>query len=313
MVDAEQSWVNLAIDSLTRQIQAIYNKNKAVVLNTYQCYLAQAHRNISLYIRNCTTTDTVLAIKQVRGAYVEQENEYSKIYQQPYPVCPSRNHTDIMYNSCMQLIIKTMLPNSVLTLATHNEPSVRYCLKLMKENKSELEERNVVINFAQLQGLSDDITYELAQLGMNSQKYIPFGKTKTLILYLVRRAQEAAGSLDSGGTLQIKAMWEELKNRYIYLWLLLFFGLGAAGIWKLRVLSAQAKAKELGQQKQRDEEQREKKLAKEKKKEEEKLAQEKERLKIEEEKKEKEKNDKDKLVKKNEESSVKEEKDKKRD
>ena len=46
------------------------------------------------------------------------------------------------------------------------------------------------IYFAQLLGMSDHISYNLAHQGYNVAKYVPYGPVREVMPYLMRRAQE---------------------------------------------------------------------------------------------------------------------------
>jgi proline dehydrogenase len=71
---------------------------------------------------------------------------------------------------------------------THNEKSSLYLTELMeKHNISKSDER---IYFSQLYGMSDHISFNLANEGYNVAKYVPYGPVKNVLPYLIRRAEE---------------------------------------------------------------------------------------------------------------------------
>jgi proline dehydrogenase len=67
-------------------------------------------------------------------------------------------------------------------------------------------------HFAQLYGMSDNLSYVLAKNGYNVTKYVPYGPVEDSVPYLVRRAEEntaIAGQMSR----ELDLIKKELKRR----------------------------------------------------------------------------------------------------
>ena len=72
--------------------------------------------------------------------------------------------------------------------ASHNEYSNRMQAELMVERGIPKDHPHLM--FAQLYGMSDNLTFNLAKAGYRVGKYVIYGPVRDVIPYLLRRAQE---------------------------------------------------------------------------------------------------------------------------
>jgi len=187
MIDAEESWIQPVINDLALAMMQKFNVHKAIVYNTYQLY-----RNTTLL---ALKADTLLAqhqkfylgAKLVRGAYMEKERQRALDYGYPTVINPDKETTDNYYNDALRYCIHHI--NCISFVAgTHNEYSCKLLTYLMRE--SNLDTSHQHIYFSQLLGMSDNLSFNLANAGYNVAKYVPYGPVKLVMPYLFRRAQE---------------------------------------------------------------------------------------------------------------------------
>jgi len=187
LIDAEESWIQDAIDNLVEEMMLKYNKIKPIVFNTFQMYRWDRLEYLKKLHQNAKVKDFQIGVKLVRGAYMEKENHRAQNMGYVTPICLSKDETDINFDKAIQYIIDNISIMSIY-LGTHNESSNYFLLKLMKEKG--FKNNDVRIWFGQLYGMSDNITYNLAENGYNVTKYLPFGPVKDVMPYLIRRAEE---------------------------------------------------------------------------------------------------------------------------
>jgi len=187
LIDAEQSWMQDAADTLCEEMMVKYNKEKAIVFNTLQCYRWDRFDYLKKQHQKAKAGGYKLGYKIVRGAYMEKENERALEKGYQTPICASKKETDDNFDEIMRYIMDN-LEDISLFVGTHNEGSTYLAMDLME--KLGIAKDNRHMWFGQLFGMSDHITFNLGDLGYNVAKYIPFGPVKDVMPYLIRRAEE---------------------------------------------------------------------------------------------------------------------------
>lgn len=208
-IDAEESWIQPAIDDLANVNMAICNKSKAIVYNTFQLYRSDRLNYLSESIKTGKSNSYHVGAKLVRGAYMEKERARAKEMNYPSPIQPTKEAADKDYDAALKLCIEN-IGMMGLCAGTHNEKSSSCLLELMTQNNiSPSDER---IYFSQLFGMSDHISYNLSLNGYNVVKYVPYGPVKEVLPYLIRRAQENTSVKGQTGR-ELNLIIKEKKRR----------------------------------------------------------------------------------------------------
>ncbi|MEO6904451.1 MAG: proline dehydrogenase family protein, partial [Bacteroidia bacterium] len=186
-LDAEESWIQVAIDNMAIQMMVLYNTEKVIVYNTYQLYRKDSLANLKHAFKLAQEGNYYFGAKLVRGAYMEKERARALEKGYPSPIQDTKENTDNDYNAALAFCIENINRIGVCA-GTHNENSSLQLVKLMEEKGISHEHKHIY--FSQLLGMSDHISYNLADAGYNVAKYVPYGPVSEVLPYLIRRAQE---------------------------------------------------------------------------------------------------------------------------
>ncbi len=207
--DAEESWVQDTIDHLVNMMMRRYNKESAIVYNTFQLY---RHDRLSYLMESFDKAKKIgyiFGAKLVRGAYMEKERKRAKERGYPSPIYPNKTATDDAFNTAVRFCVDNY-ENMASANATHNQESCLFQAELI--HKKGIPKNHEHLNFCQLLGMSDNITFNLAQAGYNVAKYLPYGSVTDITPYLIRRANENA-SVTGDMSREAKLVTTELKRR----------------------------------------------------------------------------------------------------
>lgn len=228
MIDAEQTYMQPAINMIAMELMRQYNRREPIIFNTYQCYLKTAFDQVRQDLAMARRENFFFGAKLVRGAYMDQERARAAKLGYEDPINESFEATTRMYEKTLSYLmaeiqrelafaasqrqhqatlaqsdgaqehheLATLNSNSrriSIMVATHNEDAVRFTLKQMERHGIRPDHR--VICFGQLYGMCDHVSFMLGQSGYSVYKYTPYGPIEEVLPYLGRRAIENHGFL----------------------------------------------------------------------------------------------------------------------
>lgn len=208
-IDAEESWIQNAIDDIAKEMMEKYNKKEAWIFNTLQLYRNDRVDYLKVLLKEGKEKGYFIGLKLVRGAYHEQEIERAKEKGYPCPVHTIKENTDKDYNTALTICIENIDIISVCA-GTHNEESSELLIQLLEKHNISKDDKRVY--FSQLLGMSDHISYNAAKEGFNVVKYVPYGPVKDVLPYLIRRAEENTSIAGQMGR-ELTNIIEEKKRR----------------------------------------------------------------------------------------------------
>ena len=228
-IDAEQQFLQASIDRWTIDLMRKYNRDrKPVLYNTLQAYLKLSREKLQYQLRLAQREGWQLAIKLVRGAYIENDIR-ERIHD-------TKEETDASYNSIVRDLLsgdveglETEFPTMQLFLAGHNPVSVSKACNLIRELQQQ-DRLKTLPEFGQLQGMADQLGCEVLQHGEDTvkasasnartisvprvYKCLTWGSVQECMQYLVRRAVENQGATGAVKD-SMPALARELRRRMI--------------------------------------------------------------------------------------------------
>ncbi len=187
MIDSEESWIQDIVDGMVEELMFRFNTSKPLIYNTLQMYRHDRPGYLKRFITRAREKGIFAAFKLVRGAYMEKERDRARKAGYLSPIYPDKEATDRAFDEATALCLAN-LDNVAVNIGTHNEISCAKAVDIISGLSVPSDHPH--ISFAQLLGMSDHISYNLARDGYNVCKYVPYGPVKTVMPYLIRRAQE---------------------------------------------------------------------------------------------------------------------------
>lgn len=211
LIDAEETWMQTAADDLIEEMMLKYNSKRAIIFGTLQLYRWDRLDYLKNLHKRAKEKGFKIGMKLVRGAYMEKERERAEEKGYKDPICVNKAATDKMFNDVLTYMFEN-IEDMAIFAGTHNEESSYLLMDLI--SKSNLEKNDKRIWFGQLYGMSDHISYNLANQGYNVAKYLPFGPVRDVMPYLIRRAEENT-SVAGQTNRELELLKKERKRRNI--------------------------------------------------------------------------------------------------
>lgn len=186
-IDAEESWIQKAIDDMAEEMMMKFNSKKAIVFNTIQLYRHDRLQFLCASYEHAVANNYMSGYKLVRGAYMEKERARAVKLNYPSPIQPDKQSCDNDYNRALRFCVDH-IDHIAICAGTHNEESNMLLTELMAEKNISNDDKRIW--FSQLLGMSDNISFNLAKAGYNVCKYVPYGPVAAVLPYLFRRAAE---------------------------------------------------------------------------------------------------------------------------
>jgi proline dehydrogenase len=140
---------------------------------------------------------------------MEKERERAEELGYESPIYPDKESTDAAFNEALAFCIDNKERISVMC-GSHNEHSNHLLTVLMEKHSMENKDQRVW--FAQLYGMSDNISFSLAKAGYHVAKYLPYGPVRSVMPYLLRRAEENT-SVAGQSSRELTLIRREIKRR----------------------------------------------------------------------------------------------------
>lgn len=207
--DAEESWIQGAIDQLVVEMMERYNTERPVVYNTYQLYREGQLELLKNTHRAAKEKGYIPGAKLVRGAYMEKERERAEELGYPSPILPDKPAVDAAYDESVRYCVEYYETLASIN-ASHNAESNLLQAELIDQHN--IPKGHPHLMFCQLYGMSDNLTFNLAKEGYLAAKYLPYGPVVEVVPYLIRRAQENS-SVTGDMSREYQLVSREMKRR----------------------------------------------------------------------------------------------------